>query len=162
MTTKVIDPVCGMEVDTASAAGRSEREGKDYYFCSAVCKARFDSEVAPPMSNLVNLTPMSVARTTTVATEPDVERVDLPVAQTKPVVAQAGWPCTRTEVVEIRHGARLLVVVIARGWTRTCLVPAPRGVVAVAKTLCAATSSPLPNSLTPSRRLAPSPRRRPP
>jgi len=37
------DPVCGMEVDEATAIGKSTYEGKTYYFCSTGCKARFDS-----------------------------------------------------------------------------------------------------------------------
>jgi P-type Cu+ transporter len=36
------DPVCGMQVDEQKAAGNSEHEGQTYYFCSTVCKTRFD------------------------------------------------------------------------------------------------------------------------
>ena len=36
------DPVCGMDVDPDSAAGKSEYEGKTYYFCSPGCKKQFD------------------------------------------------------------------------------------------------------------------------
>lgn len=36
------DPVCGMQVDEQTAAGRSERDGKTYYFCSTACKTAFD------------------------------------------------------------------------------------------------------------------------
>lgn len=36
------DPVCGMQVDPASAAGTSEHGGKTYYFCSLSCKKRFE------------------------------------------------------------------------------------------------------------------------
>lgn len=39
--TAVKDPVCGMDVDTATAAGHSEYKGQTYYFCSATCKAKF-------------------------------------------------------------------------------------------------------------------------
>jgi YHS domain-containing protein len=39
-----IDPVCGMEVDPATAAGSSEYEGVTYYFCSVGCKRQFDKE----------------------------------------------------------------------------------------------------------------------
>ena len=38
------DPVCGMEVDPASAAGTAEYQGKTYYFCSPGCKAAFERE----------------------------------------------------------------------------------------------------------------------
>ncbi len=42
----VIDPVCGMQVDPASAAGRSDHEGTTYHFCSAHCKQKFDRDPA--------------------------------------------------------------------------------------------------------------------
>jgi YHS domain-containing protein len=38
------DPVCGMDVDPKEAAGKSEFQGKTYYFCSPGCKADFDKE----------------------------------------------------------------------------------------------------------------------
>jgi YHS domain-containing protein len=37
------DPVCGMDVDPAKAAGTSEYQGKTYYFCAKVCKTKFDA-----------------------------------------------------------------------------------------------------------------------
>jgi Cu+-exporting ATPase len=37
------DPVCGMEVDEAKAAGSSTHSGKTYYFCSDGCKKGFDA-----------------------------------------------------------------------------------------------------------------------
>jgi len=43
-TIRTIDPVCGMKVDPAHAAGQSEFEGATYYFCSPMCKQRFDAE----------------------------------------------------------------------------------------------------------------------
>lgn len=41
-TTSVIDPVCGMDVETATAAGRTEHDGQTYYFCGSTCKEKFD------------------------------------------------------------------------------------------------------------------------
>jgi P-type Cu+ transporter len=38
-----IDPICGMKVDPAKAAGRSERNGKTYHFCGLGCKKKFDT-----------------------------------------------------------------------------------------------------------------------
>ena len=38
------DPVCGMEIDEKTAAGRSEYQGQTYYFCSPGCKSDFDKE----------------------------------------------------------------------------------------------------------------------
>ena len=41
---RAIDPVCGMEVDPATAAGTSEYQGTTYYFCSVGCKRQFDKD----------------------------------------------------------------------------------------------------------------------
>jgi YHS domain-containing protein len=38
------DLVCGMMVDPKTAAGKSEYQGKTYYFCSPGCKRDFDKE----------------------------------------------------------------------------------------------------------------------
>jgi xanthine dehydrogenase accessory factor len=38
------DPVCGMEVDLATAAHRIEHEGRTYAFCCAGCRASFAAE----------------------------------------------------------------------------------------------------------------------
>lgn len=35
------DPVCGMQVDAAKAAARSEYQGVTYYFCSPTCHKAF-------------------------------------------------------------------------------------------------------------------------
>ncbi|MDQ3684639.1 MAG: heavy metal translocating P-type ATPase [Acidobacteriota bacterium] len=42
--TPVTDPVCGMTVDPERAAGKSERDGQTYFFCSPRCKEKFDAE----------------------------------------------------------------------------------------------------------------------
>ena len=44
--TQARDPVCGMYVDTATAAFRSTFEGETYYFCSESCKRTFDANPA--------------------------------------------------------------------------------------------------------------------
>ena len=50
-TGSEIDPVCGMRVDPAKAAGSHEHHGKTYYFCGKSCLERFkanpDSFLAP-------------------------------------------------------------------------------------------------------------------
>ena len=38
-----VDPVCGMKVDTATAKFRAQHDGKEYFFCSAGCLAKFQS-----------------------------------------------------------------------------------------------------------------------
>ena len=40
--TAVKDPVCGMQIETATAAGQSEYKGQAYYFCGPKCKKEFD------------------------------------------------------------------------------------------------------------------------
>lgn len=38
------DPVCGMEVDEATAQWTSEYKGETYYFCAPGCKHSFDKD----------------------------------------------------------------------------------------------------------------------
>ena len=40
----VLDPVCGMTVDPASAAGPEDYAGRAYYFCSTGCRDRFAAD----------------------------------------------------------------------------------------------------------------------
>ncbi len=44
MAATVKDPVCGMEIDPATAANKSEHKGQTYYFCSPGCKKSFDKD----------------------------------------------------------------------------------------------------------------------
>ncbi len=44
MVGKAIDPVCGMEVDTATAKYKTEHGGKTYYFCAEGCKIEFEKD----------------------------------------------------------------------------------------------------------------------
>ena len=37
------DVVCGMDVTEKEAAAVSEYKGKNYYFCSTMCKTKFDA-----------------------------------------------------------------------------------------------------------------------
>lgn len=39
-TTTVKDPICGMNVDTATAI-HVERDGQTYYFCGDTCRTKF-------------------------------------------------------------------------------------------------------------------------
>ena len=41
-TTVVKDPVCGMDIEAATAAGRTEHKGQTYFFCGSSCKEKFD------------------------------------------------------------------------------------------------------------------------
>jgi Cu+-exporting ATPase len=38
------DPVCGMEVDPATATQKVEHQGKTYYFCAPGCRKAFEAE----------------------------------------------------------------------------------------------------------------------
>jgi len=38
------DPVCGMQVDDQNASAKSQYQGKNYSFCSADCKRKFDQQ----------------------------------------------------------------------------------------------------------------------
>lgn len=40
---KATDPVCGMTVDTGTAAARSTFDGESYFFCSVHCRDQFDA-----------------------------------------------------------------------------------------------------------------------
>ena len=44
MATTGKDPVCGMDIEPETAAGKSEYKGQIYYFCSLGCKKSFDKE----------------------------------------------------------------------------------------------------------------------
>ena len=59
-----VDPVCGMSVDPARAAGSHEHDGRTYYFCSAGCRARFAADpekyLASPGSYGMNAQPATV------------------------------------------------------------------------------------------------------
>ena len=37
------DVICGMQVDPTKAAGKSDYNGKTYYFCSPACKSKFEA-----------------------------------------------------------------------------------------------------------------------
>ncbi|HSA88094.1 MAG TPA: YHS domain-containing protein, partial [Nitrospira sp.] len=39
-----IDPICGMTVDPARAAGQYDYKGKTYYFCAVSCLERFRAD----------------------------------------------------------------------------------------------------------------------
>lgn len=41
---KATDPVCGMTVDTETAAAKMEYKGKTYYFCAEGCRKSFEKD----------------------------------------------------------------------------------------------------------------------
>jgi len=50
-TTVVKDPVCGMEINVATAAEHTEHAGQTYSFCSSRCKDKFDKNPAQYQNN---------------------------------------------------------------------------------------------------------------
>lgn len=51
---KVQDPVCGMKIEVDEAAGKSEYNGKVYYFCAPGCKKLFDANPEKYVRNKEN------------------------------------------------------------------------------------------------------------
>ena len=47
-----VDPVCGMDIEPADAAGTSAYKGETIYFCNPHCKERFDADPEPFMAHL--------------------------------------------------------------------------------------------------------------
>jgi Cu+-exporting ATPase len=43
-TSMVKDPVCGMDVDPATAKHKADHGGQTYYFCSAGCRTKFEAD----------------------------------------------------------------------------------------------------------------------
>jgi Cu+-exporting ATPase len=57
----VVDPVCGMTIDPATAAGQHTHDGTTYYFCNPGCLAKFKADpqkyLAPPEERAVEPPP---------------------------------------------------------------------------------------------------------
>lgn len=57
--TMAIDPICGMTVDPATAAGRYDYQGTTYYFCASSCLEKFKTDpekaLQPAASGLISL-----------------------------------------------------------------------------------------------------------
>src|SRR5262245_48540989 len=73
-----IDPVCGMTVDPADAAGSFEYRGTTYYFCNPTCLERFaaaPAEFVTEQGEVKPAEPMVVAGATYVCPmHPEVEQ----------------------------------------------------------------------------------------
>src|SRR5882724_8848476 len=42
----VVDPICGMKIDPATAAAHRHRDGRDYSFCGTGCAEAFDQRIS--------------------------------------------------------------------------------------------------------------------
>jgi Cu+-exporting ATPase len=82
-SSPAIDPVCEMEVDPRTAAGKSTWEGQDYYFCSVECKKAFDvnpaAYAARPKGQAPDSTTALQAEGRAGARQTDA-RIDLPIS----------------------------------------------------------------------------------
>ncbi len=58
---KVHDPVCGMWIDPARAAGSSQYKGETIYFCNPGCKAKFDADPEKYMAGQETAQPAPMA-----------------------------------------------------------------------------------------------------
>ena len=58
-----LDPVCGMQVDPARAAGSTLHDGKRYYFCGKGCLAKFEADPQKYLSGAA-IEPMQAAEYT--------------------------------------------------------------------------------------------------
>lgn len=43
MNEQVLDPVCGMTIDPATAVASSTFEGETYHFCAKSCETKFNA-----------------------------------------------------------------------------------------------------------------------
>jgi Cu+-exporting ATPase len=84
---QMIDPVCGMTVDPARAAGKSERDGEAYYFCSTMCKEKFDT-ATPGVSNSLSQEQHKSAGTSAEPT-PHVHHAEVTATVHRPGIADA-------------------------------------------------------------------------
>ncbi|MCU1231088.1 MAG: actP [Acidobacteria bacterium] len=74
-TAPALDPVCGMTIDPATAAGSSNFNGETIYFCSAHCKAKFDANPDAYISDAPKVAPVAVAGATYVCPmDPEVRQ----------------------------------------------------------------------------------------
>jgi Cu+-exporting ATPase len=92
-----IDPVCGMTVNPATAAGKFDYEGETYYFCCPNCQRKFSS--AP--QNYLNKTPRPAALSSnSLEDQPMVQLGG--ISRSLPVMATAQ---PQTDARAIREGA---------------------------------------------------------
>ena len=92
VTGAVTDPVCGLKVEPATAAGLSTWNGETYHFCSVSCKTKFDSDPAAYARNsgvsgaaggnrhgLTQCAATDGSHHTRTTPDGEAERVDLPI-----------------------------------------------------------------------------------
>jgi YHS domain-containing protein len=102
---KVMDVVCGMMVDTDTAASRSTFDGTTYYFCTVECRDLFEA-------NPARYTARGETADSSTGSDKDVEleRHEPPFTKSGPIVApkfgSAGSGGAEFEPGPERHGKR--------------------------------------------------------
>jgi P-type Cu+ transporter len=83
------DPVCGMQVDPATARAKIEHGGRTYYFCCAGCAKKF--EIAPQqyLGQHVPASPASAPMLTMISPAPIPAPKPLPIHATAPAAARS-------------------------------------------------------------------------
>ncbi len=103
-SSKSIDPVCGMVVDPAKAAGTIEHSGTSYHFCAVRCLERFRAEperwlrsAAPGMGSLPSLPSLpALAPVPSAAPKPALPDQRVYTCPMDPEVQQVGpGPCPK-------------------------------------------------------------------
>lgn len=117
-----IDPVCGMTVQSATAAGFSEYQGKTYYFCATSCLAKFRADpiyyLIPPEQRVPRATPVPIGGTVEYICPMDPE-----VLETKPGACRICGMALEPKVVSLEEeGNPELEEMGRRFWI--CLGPA--------------------------------------
>lgn len=91
---RAIDPVCGMTVEIATAKHISEYHDKNYYFCSAGCKTKFQANPAKYLDASEKVTePMRAGAIYTCPMHPQIQQVG---PGTCPICGMALEPMTVT------------------------------------------------------------------
>jgi len=89
----MIDPVCGMTVDPASAAGSYEFEGQTYYFCARSCLERFQRDpkafLTKPASHAASALTLHRSRPPAPSTPPTPDDVEY-TCPMHPAIVQIG------------------------------------------------------------------------
>jgi Cu+-exporting ATPase len=116
-----VDPVCGMTVQQATAAGSYEFQGKTYYFCAASCLTKFRAEpnyyLTPPDQRAPRVTPVPSGGVVEYICPMDPE-----VLETKPGACRICGMALEPKVVSLNdEGNPELEDMTRRFWL--CLVP---------------------------------------
>ena len=102
--SKVMDVVCGMMVDTDTAAARSTFDGTTYYFCTVECRDLFEANPARYTAR------EDIADSSTANEDVGLERHEPPFTKSGPVVApkfgSAGSGGLEFEPGPERHGTK--------------------------------------------------------